>query len=190
MFDDEVWVDVKGYEGLYKVSNLGRVKTLSRAKVKTHIMCIDCNKGYGRIMLYKKGRGKHYFIHRLVLESFGVDKSNYKYHISEDITDIDLNTLEINHLDENPKNNSLKNLEWCTHLYNLYYGSRRNRVVEKERKPVNQYDKKGYFIKQHYSIQQAARDIGRSAAPICLCCQGKQELAYGYIWRYATEGGV
>lgn len=64
---------------------------------------------------------------------------------------------------------------------------RRQKQLEKERKPVNQYDMNGNLIDTHYSIQQAARNIGKNAGPICLCCQNKQEYAYGYKWSYAIK---
>ena len=187
--NDEVWKDIKNYEGCYQISNYGRVKTLSRKRVKECIMSLDCNKGYARITLSKNNMQKHYFVHQLVLQTFKNDKSNFKHLENENIDDIDLSKLEINHIDENPKNNKLENLEWCTHMYNLCYGTRIAKVVEKARKPVNQYDMNGNFIRQHYSLQQAARNIDRGASPICLCCQGKQSSAYGYIWKYATKGG-
>lgn len=170
----ERWVDIKNYEGLYKISDYGRVKTLARRRVKESIKRCDINKGYLRVSLSKNGKDKHYFIHILVAIAFIPNPNNYP---------------EINHKDENPMNCKFNNLEWCNHLYNLMYGNRRKKVIEKERKPVNQYTLDDKFVTQHYSIQEAGRFMNKSAGPICLCCKGKQKYAYGYKWRYANKGG-
>ena len=173
MFIEE-WKDIKGYEGLYQVSNLGRVISLARPKVKQHIVKPENDKGYLRISLYKNGKFKRFFVHRLVAEHFIPNDNKLPY---------------INHKDENPLNNNANNLEWCTHIYNLMYGNRRKKVIEKERKPVNQYTLDDKLIMEHYSIQDAGRYINKNASAICMCCKGKQHIAYGYKWRYANKGG-
>lgn len=171
---NEIWKDVAGYEGLYQISNMGRVKTMPRTRVHGGILKYDCCKGYYRVSLSKYGKSKHYFVHRLVAQEFIPNPNNFNI---------------INHKDENPQNNCVDNLEWCTHVYNLMYGNRRAKVIEKERKPVNRYSMNGDLIQTHYSIQQAARDIQRNASPIYNCCSGKQTSAYGYLWSYADKGG-
>lgn len=170
----EKWVNIKGYENLYQISDFGRVKTLARARVKEHIIKPENNKGYLRVCLSKKNKRKHFFIHRLVAEHFIPNTNNLPY---------------INHKDQNPLNNDKYNLEWCTHIYNLMYGDRRKKVIEKERKPINQYSLDGKFIRQHYSMQDAARCLKKSASAICRCCKGKQQYAYNYKWQYANRGG-
>lgn len=169
----EEWKDIKGYEGLYKVSNLGKIKTLKRRRVKEKIMKPENDKGYYRVSLSKNGKRKHYFIHMLVAKHF---VPNY------------YNLPEINHKDENSFNNCYDNLEWCTHSYNLSYGTRNKKVVEKLRKQINQYSIDGKFIATHYSIQDASRNLKIHAGPICKCCKGKQRTAYGYVWKYVERG--
>ena len=170
----EEWRDIKGYEGLYQVSNLGNVKTLARRRVRESILSPENNKGYLRVSLHKNNKHKHCFIHKLVAEHFIPNNNGLP---------------EINHKDENPLNNCVDNLEWCTHKYNLLYGDRRKKVIEKERKAINQYTLDGFFIKTHYSMQSAARFINKNASAICMCCKGKQKYAYGYKWSYADKGG-
>ena len=170
----EEWRDVKNYENLYKVSNYGRVKTLARRRVKEAIMRCEFNKGYPRLSLSKNNKSKHYSVHTLVAIAFIPNPNNYP---------------EINHKDENPMNCKFDNLEWCEHLYNLMYGTRRQKVIEKERKPVNQYTLDGKFVMKHYSIQEAGRNLNVNASAICMCCKGKQKYAYGYKWEYANKGG-
>lgn len=171
---NEIWKDIVGYEHLYKVSNYGRIKTLGRKRVKESIMRCEINKGYARITLSKHGKKKHYFVHLLVAKAF---------------MPIPVGCYEINHKDENPLNCKVNNLEWCSHLYNLTYGNRIQKVIEKERKPVNQYAVDDVFVKEHYSINEAARNINGNASSICMCCQGKQKIAYGYKWKYSTKEG-
>lgn len=171
---NEIWKDIINYENLYKVSNYGRVKTLARHRVKESIMRCEFNKGYPRLSLSKNNKSKHYFIHTLVAQAF-IPNQTY--------------LPEINHKDENPMNCKVDNLEWCEHLYNLMYGTRRQKVIEKERKPVNQYTLDGKFVMTHYSIQDAGRNLNVNASAICMCCKGKQQYAYGYKWSYANKGG-
>lgn len=102
----EEWKDVKGYEGHYKVSNLGRIKSfkyyLEGKLLKTQI---DWD-GYETISLTLNKKSKKYKVHRLVAQAFIPNPDNL---------------LEINHKDKNKLNNNVKNLEWCTRKYNCLY---------------------------------------------------------------------
>ena len=99
----EIWKDIKGYEGLYQISNLGNVKSL---KNKIYLKPSIHKKGYLHCGLSKKGKRKQCFIHRLVAETF-IDNP-YKLPC-------------VNHKDCNPKNNKIENLEWCTYKDNNNY---------------------------------------------------------------------
>lgn len=136
----EIWKDIKGYEGLYQISNLGRIKSYDRytnsSLKNNNIICrkgkilkqSDDGSGYLQIVLNKNGKRKSFKVHRLVAETF-IDKSNFKYMSNENIKEIDINKLEVNHINEfDKKNNSVANLEWCTKLYNCNYGTRNQRV--------------------------------------------------------------
>lgn len=114
----EEWRDIKGYEGLYQVSNIGKVKSLARTVMRSNgrlmtirerILKLRPDKGgYVRVCLSKDAVETDYFVHRLVAIAF-IDNPH--------------NLPEVNHKDENKKNNSVDNLEWCTSLYNNNYGS-------------------------------------------------------------------
>lgn len=113
MRDTEVWKDIKGYEGLYQVSNFGRVKSVARkiqlkqyAKETTEtIMKLDLNKrGYLYVHLCKNSKYKSYRVHRLVAEAF-VENPEHKD--------------QVNHIDRNVLNNKSSNLEWCTNVENM-----------------------------------------------------------------------
>lgn len=103
---EEVWKDIKGYEGLYKVSNLGRVKNSSNKYKKYNIN----NKGYCLLSLYRDSKEKHFLIHRLVAEAF--------------IPKVE-NKNQINHKDGNKENNRVDNLEWCNQKENYNHGKER-----------------------------------------------------------------
>lgn len=112
---NEIWKDVGGYEGIYKVSNLGKVKSLDRFtkykntdfKMRRKGVTLKPNKitkGYLQVRLHKNGKAKDYLIHRLVMNAFNpTDNSN----------------LEVNHIDGNKENNMLTNLEWVTPKENV-----------------------------------------------------------------------
>ncbi len=101
---------MNGYEGLYQISNLGRVKSLSKRSnhKKEIIKKTPLIQGYPHVVLYKKSKGTPILVHRLVAEAF-IDNPD--------------NLPEINHKDENKTNNYVNNLEWCTHKYNINYGN-------------------------------------------------------------------
>ena len=114
--EKEIWKDIAGYEGLYKVSNLGRIKKLgNNFSCKEKILVnSDCH-GYLHVNLYKNGTRKSYLVHRLVALSFIENTNNY---------------MEINHIDENKHNNCVENLEWCTRKYNNNYGLHKIKMRE------------------------------------------------------------
>ena len=113
----EEWRDIKGYEGRYQVSNLGRVKSLNyRHTNKEKILSNTTNtKDYLTVSLYKNGKIKTYYIHKLVAAHFIPNPDNYK---------------EVNHKDENKSNNCVSNLEWCSREYNQNYGTKTQRASE------------------------------------------------------------
>lgn len=107
---NEIFKDVKGYEGLYEVSNYGNVRSLYTNKI---LKPATKKRGYQYVNLYKNKKGKMYQVHRLVAESFIPNTNNLPI---------------INHKDENSQNNNVDNLEWCTYKYNSNYGSSREKI--------------------------------------------------------------
>jgi len=119
--EEEIWKDINGYEGIYQVSNMGRVRSLNR--IITYIRenrkisklqkgCIiklaTSTTGYLFTHLDKKRSIKYYRINRLVAEHFLLNPNNYPM---------------VNHKNEIKTDNRVDNLEWCTHKYNVNYGT-------------------------------------------------------------------
>ena len=125
MTESEIWKDVVGYEGLYKVSNKGNVHSVARKDSMgrkwggvTLRPSHNNTGGYLSVDLYKNGTRKKKRVHRLVAEVFIPNPNNYS---------------EINHKDENKTNNHVENLEWCTSKYNINHGTRTERTSKKVR---------------------------------------------------------
>lgn len=161
----EVWKDIKGYEGLYQVSNEGRVKSFYTNKILTPV---DDGQGYLRVRLYKNKEWKSIRVHRLVANAF----------ISNPY-----NKPQINHKDENPSNNCVENLEWCTAKENCNYGNHNLRMALSQSIPVIAYDGENRI--EFVSCSSASRTMGIQSSHICECCNGKRKTAGGYRWEYA-----
>ena len=167
----EIWKDIEGYEGLYQVSNLGRVKSLKFGKERI-FKGTKNEGGYLQVTLYKEEKIKKYCIHRLVAQSFIPNPNNLP---------------EINHIDEIKANNRVENLEWCDRKYNINYGSHNERMIKTNSIPILQFSKTGDFIKKWDSGTQIERELGFDNGNICSCCKEKLKLAYGYKWGYEKD---
>ena len=94
----------------------------------------------------------------------------------------------INHKDENPRNNSVANLEWCTHKYNANYGTRNERMAKGKSKPIQQLDMKTRLIIATYpSIKEAGLSTGIDCGNISSVARGKGKTAGGYGWKYQSD---
>lgn len=117
----EIWKDIPEYEGLYQISNLGRVKSLrGNEKILKQLVNRD---GYYVVRIRKNKKRKEYFVHRLIALCFIEYKNNYKYLEDEKNKVFNVNKLTVNHIDKNRLNNNIDNLEWCTSRYNVHYSS-------------------------------------------------------------------
>ena len=117
----EEWKDIKGYEGLYKISNKGRVYNIKLKRFMGH----ESNK-YMCVELGKDGKYKNYKVHRLVAQAFIPNPDNLPF---------------INHKDENKLNNCVENLEWCTREYNVNYGTAIQRMKATKKRRVGRYNR-------------------------------------------------
>jgi len=170
---NEKWKDVKGYEGLYQVSNLGRVKTFNYKNHGTEeLLALTDNDGYYTVHICGEKRPK---VHRWVAEAFIPNPNNLP---------------EVNHKDEDGHNNCVDNLEWCTSIYNNNYGTRNKRIAEKLSRPVLQFTLDGAFVKEWASTRDIERSLGIMHTCISSCCLGKYKQSHGYVWKYKQPEAV
>lgn len=172
MKKDEEWRPVVGYEGRYEVSNLGRVRSLRRMIPNRFgkymngriLKPITNHNGYYYVTL---GRGKHGFVHRLVIEAFVPNPDNKPF---------------CDHIDSNRKNNRVENLRWATYQENNSTGHKRSLHY----RSVLQIDTKdGKILNKYPSVRSAQESTG--ATHIGSCCQGNRKTSGGYIWKYETN---
>lgn len=166
----EIWKDIKNYEGLYQVSNWGRVRSLKFGKIRILKACKDKD-GYLIVTLYKSGQSKIFKVHRLVAETFIPNPDNLP------IT---------NHKNELKYDNRVENLEWCDAKYNTNYGNGIKKRIEKTSKPIFQFTLDGVLVKEWPSINEVGR-YGFSRRHITACCRGERKTHKGYIWKYKNE---
>jgi hypothetical protein len=178
----EVWKPVPNYEGLYEVSNIGKVRSVYRYKRVLKPMI--SNSGYERVDLFKDKNRKQFSVHRLVAMAF-VDNPDKKPFV--------------NHKDENKLNNSAENLEWVSHIENCRYGTAVERRTQhfdysKRRinnagqikscsKPIAQYTKDGKFVRNWDSASECARATGFSISGIRTVVSGKRNSIFGYVFK-------
>ena len=172
--DNEVWKDIKGFEGLYQVSNMGRVKSLNYNRTGKEKILSPGKDGVGYLFvdLRREGSRKLHYIHRLVLMAFSPVEN--------------IENLEVNHLDEDKTNNRIDNLEWCDRSYNINHGTRNVRVAEKNSIPIVQLSLDGKYIRSWESSMAAARG-GYNQGNINSCCKGKLKTHKGYRWMYLKD---
>lgn len=183
---NEEWRPCVGFEGFYEVSNFGRVRSIA-VYIDKHkrvyqrkapvLKAIETNRdGYKRVLLCHYGKHHHCAVHRLVAMAFIPNEKNLE---------------EVNHKDENPANNNVENLEWCSRKYNANYGtlpkriSKRMSVQHPTAKRVYQLDINGNVIAEFKSQREAGRIMGIGGEVITRACKGTVKLAGGYRWKYA-----
>lgn len=164
----EIFKPIKNYEKRYEVSNFGRVKNSINGKIlKPEIT----NNGYCRVDLYDdNGKHKHKLVHRLVLEAFVPNPTSLP---------------QGNHKDEDKTNNHVDNLEWCTPQYNSNYGTRGQRISEKQNKKVAKLDTSGNVLATYKSTLEAAeQNPGTHSQNISAVCRGLNKTHKGFVWAY------
>ena len=184
---EEIWKDIKGYEGLYQVSNLGRVKSLERTVrgcsnstrvLNEKILKPQLKKnGYYYVSLWYDRKEYSETVHRLVAMAFLPNPDNLPF---------------INHKSEIRTQNNVENLEWCSVQYNSVYGHAREKQQmalinnEKMSIPVLQFSKSGVLINEYPSMMEAERQTGVLSANISNCCVGRARVktAGGFIWKF------
>ena len=169
--EKEIWKDIKGFEGLYRVSNLGRVKSFYGLKEKILKPGI-VNNGYYQVELCKNSIRKFYMVHRLVWEAFNGQ-------IPEG--------LQVNHINEIKTDNRLSNLNLMTPKENINWGTGIERGHKKQSKVVLQFTLDNILVKEYPSTKQVERELGFAQGNISKCCKGKRKTAYNFKWKYKEQ---
>lgn len=181
----EIWKDIPNYEGYYKASNYGRVKSMPRklafgcAYRMTEEKILKesiAGSGYLFVCLCKDGVHKQIYVHRLVWYAFNGD-------IPEG--------MDVNHINEVKTDNRLSNLNLMTRKENCNWGNGKERMLNSRkgrnaRKAVLQFDLNGKLIKEYPSIIAVQRELGYKNSSIGDCCRNKKHFktAYGYVWKF------
>lgn len=163
---NETWKDIDGYDGMYKISNLGNVYSLYTKKILSQGTRKD---GYKYVILNKNGKKKYKTIHRLVAEAFICNPCNLPC---------------VNHKDENPSNNNVDNLEWCTWKYNATYNDVHLKRNEHMKKTVYAYDKNACLIGIYTSTRDAANKLNSQSGNISDACNKNYRTCNGYLVSY------
>lgn len=185
--ETEIWKDIPNYEGIYQVSNLGRVKSLERlrlncygsiSKVRERILAKKIDKyGYVCYSLCKNSIQLYFTAHKLVSLCF-IDNPN------------PLIFNQINHKDGNKLNNTPENIEWSNSILNNRHAVKIGLKGGKPYKPridatpINQLNKNGEIIRKYQSLAEAARISGVLKTAIGNCLRGRSKSSGGYLWEF------
>lgn len=174
---EELWKDIRGYEGLYQVSNLGRIKSLNyNHRNIEQVRKLDIsNKGYPCILLSKNGKHKKRSVHRIVAETFIPNLGNLP---------------QVNHIDGNKQNNNVNNLEWVTngenekHAYDMNLKKKNCGKKNGMAKSVIQYDLDNNFIAEYQTINEAHQKTKIAVDTIIRSCKNRTKRHNKFIFKY------
>lgn len=171
--DRNDWRWVVGYEGLYAVSRQGEVRSMARRAgprvIKGGPLIQHPIRSYQTVTLTKDGKSNRRTVHRLVARAFVPNPNNLP---------------QINHKDENKSNNNVDNLEWCDAAYNLAYGSRQERINEKNGKHIMVLSRSGDIVGEFRSMEDASRSIGLYRGAVGKILRGDRRNTTNYLFRY------
>lgn len=193
----EIWKEIEGFEGIYEISNFGKIRSVDRAITyvngRVHVQHGVIRKaqiatnGYEIIDLSKNHVRKKFLVHRLVAIAFIPNPNNLP---------------EVNHIDENKLHNYAENLEWCGIKENRNFGTRNIRARDskdyarigrinqlKQGRKIAQIDSNGEIVRIFPSIREAERVTGYFRQAISGCCNGLYKQAYGYRWKFMNCEG-
>lgn len=159
---------INDYEGLYEINEHGYIRN---CKTERQLMGSINSYGYRVVTLVKGGKRKDCKLHRLLAMTFIPNPNNY---------------LCVNHIDGNKLNNSIDNLEWCTHGMNNKH-AREQLYIDFRSKPVVQATLEGIPIAIWRNSNIAAKVLGGNGTLIAACCRGSADSAYDFKWQYSNR---
>ncbi len=178
---EEIWKDILEYEGIYQISNIGRIKKLKKIHPKNQFDKIEMIKklrttiyGYAGTILCKKNKQKNVFAHRLVAQAFIPNPENKP---------------QVNHINGIKTDNRVENLEWVTCSENIIHAFKNNLKKITTTRHIVQCDINGNFIKEWGSLIEVKNKLGISSSIICGVCKNKigRRTAGGYKWIYKED---
>lgn len=169
---EEIWKNIQGYPN-YQISNMGNVKSLNYNNTGKEKMLKPSKTwdDYLMVVLYKDGKCKMHYVHRLVGQAFIENPNNYE---------------QINHKNEIKTDNRVSNLEWCDRKHNINYGTHNKRVATSNTNHPNK-SKQVLCVETNIiypSVNEVQRQLGFSRGNISSACNGRFKQAYGFHWRY------
>lgn len=192
--EQEIWKDVVGFEGLYKVSNYGRLIRVERKASNNHLLpetfkVLKTKRTgyYGTSIVDSYGKSHNVLIHRLVAIAFIPNPKHLP---------------QIDHIDGDKTNNFVGNLRWCTAKENVNFplslsnrsrslkiAQNRKETIERKiassrKKSLLQCDMQGNLIKEWPSLHEASRELKMNFSNVSACAHGRRNNAYGFTWKY------
>lgn len=192
---EEIWKDIIGWEGIYKISNLGRILCCSRKLKNNHVVGSKIkvlklsNNGYYKTSFYDAytGRVKNVTLHRLLAETFIPNPENKPC---------------IDHINGDSTDNRLSNLRWCTHKENsnnpICVQRKRieckiaqnnpktliKKINSSHKKKILKYSLNGEYMEEYSSLHEAAKIHNVSFCNLSACCHNKRNNCGGFIWKF------
>jgi len=174
MDDKEIWRDIKGFEGLYQISTIGRVRSLDRVDSRGNyrkgkvLADVVSGNGYHQVNLWRDGKVEIKLTHRLMAKTFIPNPDNLP---------------QVNHRDEDKGNNRVENLEWCTASYNTNYGTRNERAAKANEQAIYVITDSGH---RYYfdSVRKSAEILGLKLCSVSNCLHGRQKThrSFKFMW--------
>lgn len=163
---EEVWKDIKGYEGLYQVSSFGRVKRFTTGRI---LKGGKDTQGYLMVLLCKNNTKSNKSLHRLVAQTFIPNPENKP---------------QVNHMDENKTNNRVDILEWMTAKENNNHGKHNKRVSKSNSIPIIATNLKTGELQEFYGSRECARQLCLHNQSISAVLKGRLKQTKGYTFKY------